>query len=409
MSQVLKDVRIVSLEQYGAGPFATLHLAELGAQVIKVEQWPDGDVGRHVPPYDCPGDSLFFQSLNRGKLSICLDLNRSEGRTVFEDLVRCSDAVFSNLRGDVPARIGITYADLAEVNPAIVCCSLSGYGMTGPRAAQPGYDYMIQGLAGWMSITGEPDAPPSKTGLSAVDFASGYAAALAMMTGLHRARRDGVGCDCDLSLLEVAMSMLNYLVTWTGSRGYEAKRVPSSGHPSLVPFQNFPTADGWIVAGGSKEKFWRRMAQALGREDLLADARFDTFRRRLEHKDVLIDELAGTFRQAGTEYWLAVLEEAGVPCAPVNTIAQALHEPALLARDSLFTLEHPVLGTVQHVASPIRVGTGEPVRIGAPTLGSHTHHVLSTMLHYPVDRISELVRAGVVAGPGFPDEPGADV
>lgn len=401
MSGVLRDVRIVSLEQYGAGPFATLHLAELGAQVIKVEQWPEGDVGRHVPPYRSENDSLFFQSLNRGKQSICLDMNRSEGRAVFEDLVRCSDAVFSNLRGDVPGRIRIMYADLAPINPAIVCCSLSGYGMTGPRAAQPGYDYMVQGLAGWMSITGEPDSPPSKTGLSAVDFASGYAAALAIMAGLHAARRDGVGCDCDLSLLEVAMSMLNYLATWVGTEGYEAKRVPSSGHPSLVPFQNFPTKDGWIVAGGSKEKFWTRMAEAIGREDLLADPRFGSFEDRLRHKAQLVAELEGTFSTQSTEHWLGALERAGVPCAPVNSIAEALMEPQLASREAVFELDHPALGRIRHVASPIRVGAEAPEHANAPVLGADTGTVLRHTLGYPEERIEHLAKDGIIAGPGL--------
>lgn len=398
MNQVLEGVRIISLEQYGAGPFATLHLAELGADVIKIEQWPEGDVGRHVPPYRSAGDSLFFQSLNRSKRSVCLDMIAPEGRQVFEDLVRGSDAVFSNLRGDVPGRIGITYRELSRINPAVVCCSLSGYGMTGPRASQPGYDYMIQGLTGWMSITGEPDGPPCKTGLSAVDFASGYAAALAIMTGLHAARRDGVGCDCDLSLLEVAMSMLNYLATWVGTEGFEASRVASSGHPSLVPFQSFRTLDGWIVAGGSKEKFWKRLARAIGRDDLLTDPRFGSFEGRLQHKSEVIAELEGVFAQEGTAYWLEVLEGAGVPCAPVNSISEALAEPQLQARGAVFKLSHPHWGEVQHVASPIRVGGAPATRANAPALGADTRDVLMGCLGYDTDRIARLGWAGVIAG-----------
>lgn len=403
MPRILDDVRIISFEQYGAGPFATLHLAELGAEVIKVEQWPDGDVGRLVPPYRSEGDSLFFQSLNRSKRSICLDLRKPEGRAVFEDLVQESDAVFSNLRGDVPGRLGITYADLAPLNPAIVCCSLSGYGMTGPRADQPGFDYMVQGIAGWMSITGEPEGPPSKTGLSAVDFASGYAAALALVSGLHAARRDGRGCDCDISLLETALSMLNYLVTWAGTEGFAPGRVERSGHPTLVPFQNFHTADGWIVAGGSKEKFWVRLAQALGREDLLRDPRFETFETRLVHKEVLLTELDDAFGRETTAHWLSVLEEAGVPCAPVNTVGQALADPQVVAREAVFGLPHPVWGEVVHAASPMRVGTEPHVRMPAPALGADTRSVLVEDLGYSEAHAAELARAGVVAGAGLPD------
>lgn len=402
MPRILEDVRIISFEQYGAGPFATLHLAELGADVIKIEQWPEGDVGRHVPPYRCEGDSLFFQALNRSKRSVCLDLNRPEGRSVLADLVRSSDAVFSNLRGDVPARLGITYADLAGVNPAIVCCALTGYGMTGPRHDQPGFDYMVQGIAGWMSITGEPDGPPSKTGLSAVDFASGYAAALALMSGLHAARRDGIGGDCDVSLLESAMSMLNYLVTWAGTEGFEPTRVERSGHPTLVPFQNFRTRDGWIVAGGSKEKFWLRMARALGREDLLSDSRFATFESRLTHKEILIAELDSAFARDTTDHWLEVLTAHGVPCAPVNSVSAALSDEQILAREAVFRTEHPVWGAVAHAASPIRVGEQQHVRGPAPTLGADTQTVLTRDLGYPMDRVIELARAGTIAGPGLP-------
>ena len=402
MPRILEDVRVISLEQYGAGPFATLHLAELGAEIIKVEQWPDGDVGRAVPPYRVDGDSLFFQSLNRSKRSICLDLRRPEGRAVFDDLVQESDAVFSNLRGDVPGRLGITYADLAPLNPAIVCCSLSGYGMTGPRHDQPGFDYMVQGVAGWMSITGEPDGPPSKTGLSAVDFASGYAAALALVAGLHAARRDGVGCDCDISLLESAVSMLNYLVTWAGTEGFRPARVERSGHPTLVPFQNFRTSDGWIVAGGSKEKFWVRMADALGRSDLVSDPRFVTFETRLQHKALLIAELDAAFARETTVHWLATLEAAGVPCAPVNTVQEALSDPQVLARDAVFTLDHPVWGPVTHAASPLHVGTVPHVRGPAPALGADTRAVLVEELGYTEETVKALARSGAVAGPDLP-------
>ncbi|MBC7763807.1 MAG: CoA transferase, partial [Candidatus Saccharibacteria bacterium] len=211
----LAGIRILALEQFGAGPFGTSHLADLGAEVIKIED-PNagGDVGRYVPPYASGEDSLFFETFNRGKKSIALDLGTAAGRAIFERLVSVSGAVYSNLRGDVPKKIGITYDDLKGFNPAIVCCSLSGFGMTGPRQAEPGYDYVIQGLTGWMDITGEPDGPPTKSGLSLVDFSTGYVAALALLAGLHAAQRDGEGMDCDVSLYDTALSMLTYPGVW---------------------------------------------------------------------------------------------------------------------------------------------------------------------------------------------------
>jgi crotonobetainyl-CoA:carnitine CoA-transferase CaiB-like acyl-CoA transferase len=255
----LADVRVISVEQYGAGPFATLQLADLGADIVKIEDpATGGDVGRYVPPYNEGEDSLFFESFNRNKHSLSLDIRSPAGREVFEDLVRGADAVFSNLRGDVPEKLRIRYADLKHINPRIVCCSLTGFGMTGPRAAQPGYDYVLQGLAGWMDITGEPGGPPTKSGLSLVDFSGGLVAAISLLAGLHRARRDGVGLDCDVSLYETAVSMLTYPAAWHLNAEFEPVRTHHSAHPSLVPFQAFEASDGWIVVGCAKEKFWSR-------------------------------------------------------------------------------------------------------------------------------------------------------
>ena len=210
----LEDLRILSIEQFASGPFGSVQLADLGAEVIKIEDPSSGgDVGRYVPPYQDESDSLFFETFNRNKRSICLDLTNDEGKRIFHDLVKKSDVVYSNLRGDVPSKIGLMFEDLKEFNPKIVCCSLSGYGMTGPRASDPGYDYMVQGLAGWMDITGEPSGPPTKSGLSVVDFSSGLIAAISILAGVHQARRDGVGMNCDVSLFDTALSMLTYPAT----------------------------------------------------------------------------------------------------------------------------------------------------------------------------------------------------
>jgi crotonobetainyl-CoA:carnitine CoA-transferase CaiB-like acyl-CoA transferase len=234
----LEDVRILAVEQYGAGPLGSLHLADLGAEVIKIEDpGSGGDVGRYVPPFQEGEDSLFFETFNRNKKSLSLDIRTPAGRGVFEDLVRKSDAVYSNLRGDVPAKLKLRYEDLKRLNPAVVCVSVSGFGMTGPRAGEPGYDYILQALTGWMLLTGEPDGPPTKSGLSLVDYFGGMAAATALLAGLHAARRDGVGTDCDLSLYDVAVSLLTYPATWHLTRQWEPVRRSRSAHPSLVPFQ----------------------------------------------------------------------------------------------------------------------------------------------------------------------------
>ena len=250
----LEDIRIIAVEQYGAGPFGTLHLADLGAEVIKIEDPRfGGDVGRYVPPYQEGEDSLFFETFNRNKKSLSLDISTPEGRRVFEDLVAVSDVVYSNLRGDVPAKLKITYDDLKHLNRQIVCVSLSGFGMEGPRSAEPGYDYILQGLAGWMSLTGEPDAPPTKTGLSLVDFSGGFVGAATVLAGVHAARRDGVGMDCDVSLYDTAIGLLTYLATWHMNADHTPVRTERSAHPSLVPFQLFKGSEGEVLHTGDRD------------------------------------------------------------------------------------------------------------------------------------------------------------
>lgn len=395
----LADVRIIAIEQYGAGPFGSSHLAELGADVIRIEG-PDGDVGRDVPPFAEEGESLFYEAFNRNKRGMVLDLGTDEGRTVLEDLVAHADVLYSNLRGDVVETLGLRYDDLAHVNPHLVCCSLSGFGLTGPRRAEPAFDYMLQGLCGWMSLTGEPDGPPAKSGLSLVDFSAGLAAACAILAGVHAARRDGRGMDCDISLFDTAMSMLNYVATWYLTGGHEAERQRYSAHPTLIPFQTFPTRDGWIVAGGSKEKFWRSMANAIGRPDLLEDPRFADFAARRRHRDEVVRELVDTFRTRDCAEWLEVLTAAGVPCAPVNSVAEALRDPQIDARGLIVQTQHPRFGPVRSMASPVRVGSPpEPVQRRAPRLAEHTRSILRELLGYPDEAIDLLAEKGVVAVP----------
>lgn len=262
----LEDIRIIALEQYGAGPFGSVHLADLGAEVIKIEDPASGgDIGRYVPPHQEDEDSLFFEVFNRNKRSLSVDLTTAAGRSVFEDLVRVSDVVYSNLRGDVPAKIGITYSDLKHLNERIVCCALTGFGMTGPRASEPGYDYILQGIAGWMDITGEPSGPPTKSGLSLVDYSGGLVAALSILVGVHAARRDGAGMDCDVSLFDTAIGMLTYPAIWALNGDFRPARTRHSAHPSLVPFQAFPAADGWLVVACPKKSSghaWPRWSDA---------------------------------------------------------------------------------------------------------------------------------------------------
>jgi crotonobetainyl-CoA:carnitine CoA-transferase CaiB-like acyl-CoA transferase len=392
----LADVRVLAVEQFGAGPWATLQLADLGADVIKIEDPAvGGDVGRYVPPFQEGESSLFFETFNRNKRSVSLDLRHPDGRAVFEDLVRVADVVYSNLRGDQPAKLRLVYDDLKRVNPAIVCCSLSGFGMTGPRAAEGGYDYMMQGLAGWMDLTGEPDSPPTKSGLSLVDLSGGYVSTIAVLAGLWRARRDGVGCDCDISLYETALHELMYVGTWAATKGYTPPRRRNSAHPSLVPFQNFATADGWIVVACPKPKFWERFCAAIGTPELVEDERFADFAARDRNRDELEPLLDGALALRTSAEWLAIFAAAGVPSAPVNDVMAALDDPQAHARGDIVSLEHPDLGTVREVASPLRLSGAEPPLRRAPFRGEQTEQILVELCGYTPERVRELAAAGV--------------
>jgi crotonobetainyl-CoA:carnitine CoA-transferase CaiB-like acyl-CoA transferase len=392
----LDGLRILAVSQFGAGPFGTQMLADLGADIIKIEDpGVGGDSARYVPPFQGEADSPYFQSFNRGKRSVSINLRHPDGQAVFHDLVRVSDAVFNNARGDLPDKLGLTYDLLKEINPRVVCCSLTGYGRTGPRAAEPAFDYLVQGYAGYMAVTGEPDGPPGKCGVSVIDFAGGYAAMVGLMVGLFDAQRTGLGRDVDISLLDTAVSMLSYFAVWTLNRDWLAERTRSSAHQTIVPAQNFPTRDGWIVIFCNKDKFWRDLVETLGAPELAEDARFRTFADRFAHKDALIPALQARFATRTTEEWLERLR-GRVPCAPVNDVRQALADPQVTARDMIVEVEHPDFGPLKEVRSPVRT-EGEirhPAR--APKLGEHTDQILREILSYSDSTIARLRDAGVI-------------
>lgn len=396
MSAPLTGVRVLSLEQFGAGPWGTMHLADLGAEVVKIEDpTVGGDVGRHVPPYLGDQDSLYFQSFNRNKRSITLNLRVEAGRQALRELARHADAVFSNLRGDQPAKLGLTYAQLQDVNPRIVCCSLSGFGATGPRRLEPGYDQLCQAYAGYMSVTGEPGTPPAKSGISIIDYAGGVTAMLGLVSMVLRARATGIGGDVDVSLFDTAIAQLAYLAIWTLNRDYEPPRVADSGHSTITPSQAFPTADGYLMVACMKEKFWELLAEALDRLDLLADPRFRRFSDRLAHKSELIGELKSTFATKTNAEWLELLR-GKVPVAPVNTIPQALADEQVAARDMIIEFDHPEFGPLRATGNPIKLpGIAASHRRG-PTLGEDTDTVLREWLGYTADRLAELRQTGAI-------------
>ncbi|MEW6272520.1 MAG: CoA transferase [Thermodesulfobacteriota bacterium] len=391
----LAGVRILAASQLGAGPWALTLLSDLGADVVKIEPPGHGDEARDVPPHASGGDSLYFQALNRGARGLTLDLRSAVGREVLRRLVRASDAVYNNLRGGAPAALGLTYEALRDANPRVVCCSLSGFGQTGPRAGEPGYDFVIQAYAGFMSLTGEPGGAPQRCGVSVVDFSAGLLSALALMIGLHRAQRTGVGCDLDVSLYDTALSMLNYLAGWTLSSTFRPERTADGAHQTLVPSQTFRTADGHIVVMCMKEKFWQRLCERMGREDLCDEPRFRTFADRFAHRAELIPVLAADFRRRTTGEWLALLRGV-VPCGPVYSVEEALSDEHAAARDLLVGFPHPEYGWLRQVGTPLKMAGVVPVHRRAPRLGEHTDEILSTLGGYSPSEIAALRASGVV-------------
>ena len=393
----LDDIKILSLEQYGAGPFGSLHLADLGAEVIKIED-PNfnGDVGRYVPPFNKGTDSLFHETFNRGKKSIVIDINSDEGRKVFNELVKKSDVVYSNFRGDVPEKLKITYDYLKSINKKIVCVSLTGFGMTGPRSSEPGYDYIMQGLTGWMNLTGEPDGPPTKSGLSLVDYSGGLIASIAILAGVHSARRTGEGMDCDLSLYDTALSLLTYPATWWLSKEYEVERSSRSSHPSLVPFQLFKGEDEWFVVGCAKEKFWERLRDLLV-DERLRDEKFSNFSLRFDNKKELITILDEIFSQKKADEWLDLLKDKQIPSGPINSLKDVFDDEHAISREMFFEYEHPELGKVKQILSPVNVGKENKKDIKrAPMYNEHTENILRDRLNYSEEEIQRLKDNGVI-------------
>ena len=369
----LSGVRVLAVEHYGAGPYGTQLLADLGADVIKVENPAGGgDISRSIGPYHLgDGDSLFYQTFNRGKRSILLDLTAPDGRGRFERLVADADAVANNLRGDQPEKLRIRYEDLAPVNPSIVCAHLSAYGRRNSRERWPGYDYLMQAECGFLDVTGEPGAPPARFGLSIVDYMTGALLACGLLAAVLRARETGEGCDVDTALYDTALHQLSYPAVWYLNEGHETRRMSRSSHPSIVPSQLFRTSDGWLFLMCQPPRFWEAFCGAVGREELLEDPRFLDAPGRLAHRRALQDEIDAILRRDTTEHWLAVLAGA-VPVAPVHDIAGALSNPFAREVGMLNAVEHPAADAgLTMLSSPLRVNGRRGPNRRAPLLGEH--------------------------------------
>ena len=396
----LAGYRILSAEQYGAGPYGTMFLAQLGAEVVKIEPparpgQPGGDTARAVGPHFLrAGESLYFQSFNLNKRSLTLDLTRAEGQAVLRRLASAAHGVANNMRGDLPEKLGLTYAALQDANPAIVCAHLSAYGRDNARARWPGYDYLMQAEAGFLALTGEPDGPPARFGLSMVDFMTGTMMTIGLLAALIDAGRTGRGCDVDVDLLSAAVHQTSYPGYWYLNEGACTGRVARSAHPSVTPSQLFRTADGWIFVMAQLPKFWTVLTDRIGRPALADDPRFRYPADRLAHRDALTEELDGVFQTEPTAHWLALLE-GHMPVAPVNDLAAALDNPFLAETGMLDRVTHPDRAELRVMANPIRIDGERLPNRAAPLLGADTDSVLAEA-GFGADEIAALRAEGIV-------------
>ena len=392
----LAGVKVLDLTRILAGPYCTQALADAGADVIKVEEPGKGDDTRGWGPPFVEGESCYFLAVNRGKRSLTLDLKQARGRELLAALAKGSDVLVENFRPGTLDRLGFSYEACRALNPRLVYASISGYGRDGPLGGRPGYDAVVQGESGLMSVTGDADGPPFKVGASLVDVLAGMNATQGILLALLRRERTGEGARLDVSLLESALPPLAYHNTTWLLAGQVPRRL-GNRHPSLAPYETFAAADGHVIVGVGSEALWRAFCAAAGREDLAADPRFASNAGRVSNYDALRAELAPLLRARSVASWLSILEGAGIPCGRVRSVAEALDSAQVGARGLLLEVEHPKLGARRFVGSPIDLeGAGRGSLRPPPLLGEHTDEILAERLGLDDGDITSLRAQGIV-------------
>ena len=407
MSGPLSHLRVLDLSRVLAGPWASQNLADLGAEVIKIERPQGGDDTRAWgPPFLQDGNGVdtletaYFLCANRGKKSVTLDIASEQGRGIVRSMVAQCDVVIENFKVGDLHRYGLAYEDLKAINPNVIYCSITGFGQDGPLKSQAGYDFMIQGTGGLMSITGDPDdvagGGPKKVGIPLADLMTGMYATVAILAALMRRDRNGGGEYIDMALLDCQVATLsnqgqNFLISGAVPRRY------GNAHPNVVPYQAFPTADGHVIIAIGNDLQFGKFCQAVGEPLLAHDPRFLTNADRVRNRDAIVAEVSRLVKQRGTEEWLAMLGPIGVPCGPINDMAQTFGHPQVKHRSMKLEMDHPSSGKVSLIANPMRF-TNHPITYDRPppVLGQHTHEVLADLLGLGDDQIASLRKAGIV-------------
>ena len=396
MSGPLEDIRVVDLTRILAGPYCTMMLGDMGAEIIKIENPDAGDDTRGWGPPFLNGVSTYFISINRNKKSLTLNLKDERGKELLRDLIRKSDVIVENFRPGALEKLGFSWEEIHRINPGMIFASLSGFGQTGPRKSEPGFDVVIQGEGGLMSITGEPDGPPNKFGASVADITAGMLAAQGILLSLYHREKTGVGQMVDVGMLDGQVALLTY-----HANGYFAtgKIPPRRGnkHPSITPYETYSCKDGYFNLGVGNDSLWRRFCDAMGLGEIKEDPKFAVNKDRVDNRLELQEILDAIFAEKTVEETLDALRGAGVPCGPINNLAQVLSEPQVLAREMVVDVDVPVAGPTKVTGVPIKLSeTPGSVRTPPPTLGQHTEEVLESVLGMDEAQRNTLRQEGVV-------------
>ncbi len=372
----LAGIRVLDLTRIASGPYATMLLADHGADVVKVEEPSRGDDTRAFPPY-IDGQSTYNLSLNRGKKSVALDLNSAHGQQILRSAVPEFDVLIHNYRPVYVERCGLKYEELAAMNPRLVYCAITGFGTTGPKADKLAYDLFVAGIAGLMSVTGEPDGPPQRPGVNLIDHLAGLNAAFGILLALRARERTGRGQRVEVSLLDSLLSCSGYLVSAEAANGKAPKPTSHNQHAQIVPYGTFRTADGYVNLGVLNDKVWAPFCHAISRGELAVDPRFQTNALRVENKSLLLDLIRPVLLAQTSAQWLEALEAEGIPCGPINSFAEVITDPQVIHNDLLVSMQHPAYGSVTVVRSPVLLSeTPARLSLPPPTLGEHPIAVL---------------------------------
>ena len=397
MSQVLDSITILDLTRYLAGPYCSMILGDLGAEVVKIERPKTGDGSRQWGPPFIHGERAYFLSINRNKKSVTINLRTEKGCEIVRKMASTYDVLIENYRPGIVQKLGLDYETLSKINPQLIYCSISGFGQTGPYREKPSYDIVGQAMGGLMSLTGEENRPPVKIGVAISDIFAGMYAAIGILSALITRKQTGQGQMIDVSLLDGLVSILshqagNYLVS-----GVDPKRL-GSAHPTIAPYQAFQAADSYFVIAVGNDALWRRFCQGVNLSELMTDPRFATNPDRVKHRDELTQILNTFFKKKTAQEWLFLIEKAGVPCGPVLQLSEVFTDPQVLHRKMVEEIEHPSAGHIKVVGTPLKLSsTPASIRTPPPILGEHTTIILQS-LGYTPSEIAELIKLKVIQG-----------